>query len=121
MLCCPPTSSICSCLQALKDLQEALDANEGDKKKVCQAVQAWRSCWGPRSSAALMRSGACAPGCWQCAMWLWCYSLQALRCLKKTRMQLDELTEELSQVGPLFWFLFGSSLRLWCFLRCQRL
>lgn len=54
-------------------------------------------------------------------MWLWCYSLQALRCLKKTRMQLDELTEELSQVGPLFWFLFGSSLRLWCFLRCQRL
>lgn len=41
--------------KALKDLQEALDANEGDKKK-------------------------------------------ALRCLKKTRMQLDELTEELSQL-----------------------
>ncbi|EFN54186.1 expressed protein [Chlorella variabilis] len=42
--------------KALKDLQEALDANEGDKKK-------------------------------------------ALRCLKKTRMQLDELTEELSQTS----------------------
>ena len=98
--------------EALRQQQEALDAKEGDKKKAgrqfpaacnphmdCPALPPLRRWHAPCSIGNTVHSATLRERTTPAALLPRPAALQALRSLKKTRMELDSLAEELAQVG----------------------